>query len=195
MPLTQRTDGWCSSRRPVNPLPLNCEAVGERFNSFTTHFPSGPVVYWLGHHPLKVKKGVRLPSGLFAIEVVSKHPRRGRCPIGSHKADLPGSIPGPGTSRAGWCSAEFHKLGGRGSTPGPANRYELDGGNRTARYANWHSGQVESLMSVGSTPTRAIGQGMEFTVPWSNGNDTSLTKRKRGFDSLRDDSIRFANEA
>jgi hypothetical protein len=24
-----------------------------------------------------------------------------------------------------------------------------------ARYANWHSGQVESLMSVGSTPTRA----------------------------------------
>ena len=25
-------------------------------------------------------------------------------------------------------------------------------------------------------------------VPWSNGNDTSLTKRKRGFDSLRDDS-------
>src|SRR5271166_1274050 len=30
---------------------------------------------------------------------------------------------------------------------------------------------------------------MDFTVPWSNGNDTSLTKRKRGFDSLRDDSI------
>jgi hypothetical protein len=25
-------------------------------------------------------------------------------------------------------------------------------------------------------------------VPWSNGDDTSLTKRKRGFDSLRDDS-------
>jgi hypothetical protein len=28
----------------------------------------------------------------------------------------------------------------------------------------------------------------ERDVPWSNGDDTSLTKRKRGFDSLRDDS-------
>ena len=27
------------------------------------------------------------------------------------------------------------------------------------------------------------------SVPWSNGNDTSLTKRKRGFDSLRDDWV------
>ena len=27
----------------------------------------------------------------------------------------------------------------------------------TARYANWYSGQAESLMSVGSTPTRATG--------------------------------------
>jgi hypothetical protein len=63
-----------------------------------------------------------------------------------------------------------------------------------ARYANWHSGQVESLMSVGSTPTRATRRGNVFAVPWSNGNDTSLTKRKRGFDSLRDDSITFTNE-
>ena len=29
------------------------------------HFLPGPVVYWLGHHPLKVEKGVRLFSGLF----------------------------------------------------------------------------------------------------------------------------------
>ncbi len=29
----------------------------------------------------------------------------------------------------------------------------------------------------------------ERDVPWSNGDDTSLTKRKRGFDSLRDDWI------
>jgi hypothetical protein len=138
VPLHSRIEGWCSSRRPVNPLPLNCESVGERFNSFTTHFPSGPVVYWLGHHPLKVKKGVRLPSGLFAIEVVSKHPRRGRCPIGSHKADLPGSIPGPGTLRAGWCSAEFHKLGGRGSTPGPANRCEVT----VMEVTGWHGTRI-----------------------------------------------------
>jgi hypothetical protein len=58
--------------------------------------------------------------------------------------------------RAGWCSAEFHTLGCRGSNPGPAMN-----GNETmrsmARYANWHSDQVESLMSVGSTPTRATG--------------------------------------
>jgi hypothetical protein len=30
--------GWCSSRRPVNPLPSSCEAEGGRFNSFTTHW-------------------------------------------------------------------------------------------------------------------------------------------------------------
>jgi hypothetical protein len=44
-------------------------------------------------------------------------------------------------------------------------------------------------MSVGSTSTRATGEGLQPIVPWSNGNDTSLTKRKRGFDSLRDDWI------
>ena len=59
-----------------------------------------------------------------------------------------------------------------------------------ARYANWHSDQAESLMSVGSNPTRATRRGTEFAVPWSNGDDTSLTKRKRGFDSLRDDSVK-----
>jgi hypothetical protein len=145
--------GWCSSRRPVKPLPSNCVAVGERFNSFTTHFLSGPVVYWPGHHPLKVEKGVRLPSGLIPYEkenglwlvlaasqsgpkcidcLLPTVPRRGRCPIGSHKADLPGSIPGPGTLRAGWCSAEFHKLGGRGSNPGPANRSDK------SEVTGWH---------------------------------------------------------
>ena len=69
VPLCDLNEGWCSSRRPVKPLPSNCEAVGERFNSFTTHFPSGPVVYWSGHHPLKVEKGVRLPSGLIPCVV------------------------------------------------------------------------------------------------------------------------------
>lgn len=29
----------------------------------------------------------------------------------------------------------------------------------------------------------------KILVPWSSGNDSSLTKRKWGFDSLRDDSI------
>lgn len=70
---------------------------------------------------------------------------------------------------AGWCSAESHELGGRGSTPGPAIRRDLGAGvtrvgfrgprGSTARYANWHSGQAESLMPVGSNPTRATGAG------------------------------------
>jgi hypothetical protein len=29
--------GWCSSRRPVKPLPSTCEAEGGGFDSFTTH--------------------------------------------------------------------------------------------------------------------------------------------------------------
>src|SRR5438045_3392169 len=93
--------------------------------------------------------------------------RRGRCPIGSHKADRPGSIPGPEILRAGRCSTEFHVLGSRGSTPGPAMGCQVRsslGWDTMARYANWHSGQAESLMSVGSTPTRATrkaGEGKE----------------------------------
>ena len=54
-----------------------------------------------------------------------------------------------------------------------------------ARYANWHRGQVENLVPVGSNPTRATPISL---VRWSNGYDSSLTKRERGFDSLRDDS-------
>lgn len=75
--------------------------------------------------------------------------------------------------------------------PGPQFGSERDD-LAMARYANWHSDQTESLMSVGSNPTRATGRRprpRECGVPWSNGDDTSLTKRKRGFDSLRDDWI------
>jgi hypothetical protein len=45
-------------------------------------------------------------------------------------------------------------------------------------------------------PSRALDDKARFSpsllrnrtiVPWSSGNDTSLTKRERGFDSLRDD--------
>ena len=79
------------------------------------------------------KRGFDSPRGYFraVLHIDMTSPRRGRCPIGSHKAGLPGSIPGPGTLRAGWCSAEFHKLGGRGSTPGPAIRCdgEIDATN------------------------------------------------------------------
>jgi hypothetical protein len=61
--------GWCSSRRAVNPLPSTCEVVGERFDSSTPQcLDHGPVVYRQGHHPLKVEKGVRLPSGLLGLD-------------------------------------------------------------------------------------------------------------------------------
>ena len=61
------------------------------------------------------------------------------------------------------CSARPHKPGTPGATPGPA----------TTGYANWHSGEVESLVPVGSTPTSVT-----VTLPWSNGKDAWVTTRK-----------------
>ena len=43
-----------------------------------------------------------------------------------------------------------------------------------ARYANWHRDQVESLVSVGSNPTRATRPNL---VPSSSGEDACLTNR------------------
>lgn len=40
-------------------------------------------------------------------------------------------------------------------------------------YANWKSGEVESLVFVGSTPTSVTGM-----IPWSNGKDAWVTTRK-----------------
>ena len=155
-----------------------------------------------------MEKGVRLPSGLLRRQssraghpasclllcllrllTDEQTPRRGRCPIGSHKADLPGSIPGPGTCGRAGARPSFIRSEAVVRLPGP----QLEGAtiqcwHSMARYANWHSDQAESLMSVGSNPTRATCSS-KLIVPWSNGDDTSLTKRKRGFDSLRDDSM------
>ena len=137
------------------PAAINCEAEGERFNSFTIHSLKRLRRLLARTPPSQGGKGGSTPLGATSIGL-----RRGRCPAGPHKAGPPGSIPGPETLRAGRCSAEFHKLGSRGSTPGPAiltNNEQLSiYQEATARYANWHSGQAESLMSVGSTPTRAI---------------------------------------
>jgi hypothetical protein len=62
-----------------------------------------------------------------------------------------------------------------------------------ARYANWHSDQVESLMSVGSTPTRAT----EVMGCWSNGTTPGLQPGNRGSIPRRstgseEDELRFA---
>ena len=43
-----------------------------------------------------------------------------------------------------------------------------------AGYANWHSGEVESLVPVGSSPTSVT----DKTIPWSNGEDAWVTTRK-----------------
>ena len=44
--LAEGSLGWCSSRRPVKPLPSSCEAEGGRFDSFITHSVlHGPLVY------------------------------------------------------------------------------------------------------------------------------------------------------
>ena len=86
------------------------------------------------------------PPGDFILDAL---PRRGRCPAGLHKADLPGSIPGPGT--CGWAGARpsFIRSEAEIRLPDPQLSVFM------ARYANWHRGQVESLVPVGSTPTRA----------------------------------------
>ena len=65
--------------------------------------------------------------------------------------------------RVGQCSAGPHKPGPPGATPGPA----------TTGYANWHSGEVESLVPVGSSPTSVTGM-----IPWSSGNDAWADSRE-----------------
>ena len=58
--------GWCSSRRPVKPLPSSGEAEGERFDSFATHWQFSMKVrssIGTGHQPLKLGRRVRFPHG------------------------------------------------------------------------------------------------------------------------------------
>ena len=55
------------------------------------------------------------------------------------------------------------------SIPGPATA----GRTWKTGYANWQSGEVESLVPVGSTPTSVT-----ETIPWSNGKDAWVTTRK-----------------
>ena len=144
-----------------------------------------------GHQPLTLERRVRFPHGLLnmtkwrnwqtrdAQNVVPQgmgvrlspwsltHCRRGRCPTGFHKAGAPGSIPGPATYMRGWASAQpgLISLDRRVQPPDPP---------LATGYANWHSGEVESLVPVGSTPTSVT----EETIPWSNGKDAWVTTRK-----------------
>ena len=110
--------------------------------------------------------------------------RCGRCPAGSHKASLPGSIPGPATEtrHRGWASAQrgLISLDGRvrhpdTRTPGPATlidgRVRKPPAKRPAR---------ESGDFVGSTPPRLL------TGPVVQRQGASPTCWQRWFDSIRD---------
>jgi hypothetical protein len=61
--------GWCSSRRAVNPLPSIVRRMAEGSTpSSPTNSPTAPWSTGSGRHPLKVEKGVRLPSGLLRFD-------------------------------------------------------------------------------------------------------------------------------
>jgi hypothetical protein len=173
--------GWCSSRRPVEPLPSRCEAEGERLDSFTTQWRSrrGPFVYRprisapqageAGSIPARITGPIDSPGGGTGRRAgprstcprgvgVRISPRRlgllqaGRCPAGPHKPGVPGSIPGPGTR--GWAGARPSVIRSEAEVRLPDPQLSVS----MARYANWHRGQVESLVPVGSNPTRATGR-------------------------------------
>ncbi len=159
-----------------------------RFNSCSSHCNvMARSSIGTGHRPLTPERRVQFPHGLLsnmtkwrnwktrdAQNVVPqgmgvrpspwslRNCRRGRCPTGFHTAGRPVRYRGL-QLRVGQCSARPHKPGPPGATPGPA----------MTGYANWHSGEVESLVPVGSTPTSVTGM-----IPWSNGKDAWMTTRK-----------------
>ena len=76
--------------------------------------------------------------------------------------------------RMGQRSAGSHK---------PGSQVRLLNPQLAAGYANWQSGQVESLVILWvRRPPRLL------SVPWSSGNDASFTRRLRWFESIRDHS-------
>lgn len=92
----------------------------------------------------------RAPHGALGVRLSPwslKNCRRGRCPTGSHKAGAPGSIPGPATEKCrGWTSV-------RRGLIRLARLVRLQDPPLATGYANWQSGEVESLVPVGSNPT------------------------------------------
>ena len=176
--------GWCSSRRPVKPLPSSCEAEGGRFDSFTTQCRFSMQVrssIGSGHQPLKLKRRVRFPHGPFwttrrGAELVDARASEALAP-GRGSSNLPsatltlsrraGARPGLISSA---CPARYRGLGlaggpvlGHVCIPSEAEVRLPDPQLSVlmARYANWHrghdhpSGGARSLVPVGSTPTRA----------------------------------------
>src|SRR5208283_4617793 len=131
-------------------------------------FPHGllNMTMWWNWQTRDGQNVVPLRRGSSTLPMVTETLQAGRCPTGFHKAGLPGSIPGPATR--GWAQAQpgLISLDSRVQLPNP----QLMTG-----YANWHSGEVESLVPVGSSPTSVTDNN---TIPWSKGKDAWVTTRK-----------------
>ena len=104
----------------------------------SSSFRHAAIVYWLGRGPFKPKEGDRNPLAVpsrrrfdsarsphASIYRVGTEGIEYRCsgwsPVGSHKADLPGSIPGTATAgNSPWWAERSHKPFVVGSIPAPA---------------------------------------------------------------------------
>jgi hypothetical protein len=135
-PSSNLGDLWV--RRPPVPSEDHASAGHRRAQVAVTHPPSGsagstparrtdrdgPVVYRQGHHPLKVEKRVRLPSGLLlALFHRRVAERQAREPQMLVPVSGVGVRVSPRRLREGRCPAEPHKLGALGSTPRPATHF------------------------------------------------------------------------
>jgi hypothetical protein len=121
--------GWCSSRRPVKPLPSSCEAEGGRFDSFTTHWRFSMKVrssIGSGSQPLRLKRRVRFPHGPLDDSPCGGTGRctglRSTCPeaweLESSRGDcsiLDANLPGVAGARSAFirptCPARYRGLG------------------------------------------------------------------------------------
>ena len=178
---TRATRGWFAR---VVLLTAACKAVaikreaegeGSTPSPPTAVLDEGPFVYRQGHQPLKLKRRVRFPHGPLDDSPSGGTGRRAglrrTCPRGVGVRISPWRLESL-SRRAGARPALIRpacpdRYRGLGLAGGPvlgrvsyARRRRFDSPTRncrcsTARYANWHRGQVESLVPVGSNPTRA----------------------------------------
>src|SRR5215469_11957147 len=127
-----------------------------------------------GYQPLKLTRRVRFPHGLLAgrptrrvAELVDARASDARAPE-AWEFESP-----PGDCDCGWAGARPSLISSERWVRHPDSQlFRVP--QSMARYANWHRGQVESLVPVGSTPTRATRPNL---VPSSSGEDACLTYR------------------
>ena len=151
---------WCSSRRPGRPLP---SSWGREAEGSTPSPPTGGSLITVrssigqGYQPLKLTRRVRFPHGLLAgrptrrvAELVDARASDARAPE-AWEFESP-----PGDCDCGWAGARPSLISSERWVRHPDPQlFRVP--QSMARYANWHRGQVESLVPVGSNPTRATG--------------------------------------